>query len=100
MEGYVKKSRDQPSVKELQTDLHATQRANESLRKDVTLIKNTVDSMTEILTAAPSTETRPKTYGTFPFRTMLDEMFCVFLSICVQDQVAAGEPVDCSDTCL
>jgi hypothetical protein len=57
MEGYVKKSRDQPSVRELQTDIHASEKANETLRK------NTIHNIVETLTSTPSTGTRPKTYA-------------------------------------
>jgi hypothetical protein len=53
MEGYIKKRRDQPSIKELQTDLHAAEKANETLRKNVTLIKNTLDGLAGGLNLAP-----------------------------------------------
>ncbi|KAI9768416.1 MAG: hypothetical protein M1839_004113 [Geoglossum umbratile] len=54
IEGYIKKSRDQPSLKEIQTDLHAAENANKTLRRDVTLIKNTLDSLAGGLATAPS----------------------------------------------
>jgi hypothetical protein len=47
IEVFVKKSREQPSLKELQLDLHTAEKANEVLRKNVILIKNTIDSIAE-----------------------------------------------------
>ena len=63
VEGFIKKSREQPSIKELQTDMHATEKANEALRRDVTLIKNAIGSITDITSTAPSNGVRSKTYA-------------------------------------
>src|SRR2546429_2358608 len=53
--GYVQKSREKPSIKELQTDLHTSKRDNEALRKDVTLI-NAIDSITGNTITLPGME--------------------------------------------
>ncbi|KAI9763107.1 MAG: hypothetical protein M1840_000919 [Geoglossum simile] len=61
IEGYIKKNRDQPPIKELQTDLHAAEKANGSLRKDVTLIKNTLESLAGDLVTSPRSGIRLRT---------------------------------------
>ncbi|KAI9779318.1 MAG: hypothetical protein M1839_007426 [Geoglossum umbratile] len=38
MASFIKKSQEQPSIKELQIDFHAAERANSTLRKDVYLL--------------------------------------------------------------
>jgi hypothetical protein len=63
IEGFIKKSREQPSIKELQIDLHATEKANSMLRKDVTLIKNAIDSLTESLTPASGRGPQARPYA-------------------------------------
>jgi hypothetical protein len=45
VESYIKKSHDQPSIKELHTDLLAAEKANGTPRRDVALIKDTLDNL-------------------------------------------------------
>jgi hypothetical protein len=53
-EGYVKKSREQPSIKESQTNLHAAERANETVRyqnapKTYARAANTLKTLTSVM---------------------------------------------------
>jgi hypothetical protein len=63
MEGFIKKGREQPTVKELQLSLEAAELANQTLRTDVILIKNNIQLIQDTLLNTTNNPTRPHTYA-------------------------------------
>ncbi|KAI9760550.1 MAG: hypothetical protein M1840_002388 [Geoglossum simile] len=63
VEGYLKKGREQPTVRELQLSLEASEQANQILRTDIALVKNNIQLIQDAFLNTTNNPALSRTYA-------------------------------------